>query len=69
MNTARKIGLVLVASLFTTACASSPQARLGPKSQDLYEQDTEYVLAIEKAARAAGAEVIWLNPPYRARKD
>jgi len=37
----------------------------GPSAPDLAAYDFEYMARVERAARLAGVDVFWVNPPQR----
>lgn len=54
---------VALAGLVLSGCASTQLA--GERSARKYEQDKEYIAAVENATRRAGLTVIWVNPPEK----
>lgn len=59
----KKIALVCSA-LLVAGCATAPMEQV--RTQQI---DVDKVIAVERAAQAAGVEVIWVNPPTRRNND
>ena len=59
---------VLAAVATLAGCASggtSEFARSSPK----FENDADYMYAVESIARQKGVQVVWINPPSETGKD
>lgn len=54
--------LVAALALLLTACASTPAQR-SPT-----EIDAQYVTSVERSAERVGVDVVWVNPPRKARQ-
>jgi hypothetical protein len=67
MNTARKCLLLALPCLLLGACATTDSASLAGHAT--ITNDTDYMLAVEKAAKPAGVRVVWVNPPKDRADD
>ncbi|NBB93048.1 MAG: lipoprotein [Gammaproteobacteria bacterium] len=54
---------VALAAALLAGCAASDELRAPT------EVDTRYVATIERSAKQVGVDVVWVNPPRRARSD
>ncbi|HRP86150.1 MAG TPA: hypothetical protein PLS34_01360 [Gammaproteobacteria bacterium] len=63
----KQVSLLLVPvallGLVLSGCASTQTA--GKPTARKYEQDKQYIAAVENATRRAGLTVIWVNPPEK----
>lgn len=67
MNTARKTLALSLSCLLLAACASTGETTQARSSG--WERDEAYISAVERLARENGAQVHWVNPPYRRKDD
>ena len=69
MNTLLRCCIPCAAALLMAACASHgtmhSQPAAAATTQDGFEQDTQYMQAVEYVARRRGVEVRWVNPPLK----
>lgn len=65
-STLARIALLAVVAVFFSGCAAqSSNVRHGTK----VKKDRDYVAAVERAARARGVQVVWVNPPPELGKN
>ena len=73
MNAVCKSLVVVAATGLLAACATMPRANPAAVSKQgadgRYSVDQQYVEAVERASRAAGVRVVWINPPRKADRD
>jgi hypothetical protein len=71
MNTACKCTSLVVGSLLLIGCASTGTAQMAPDSarDPAFSYDRDYMAAVEKASKAAGVDVVWVNPPRNRDRD
>lgn len=57
--------LAAAAALAMAACATTSdyQSGIKPSSDVKIQDDIRYMIAVEKATRSRGVEVIWVHPP------
>lgn len=57
--------LAVVAATVLAACATTSdyESGLTPSNDIKIKDDVRYIIAVEKATRTRGVEVIWVNPP------
>ena len=67
MNTARKTLALSLPCLLLAACASTPETT--QVRDPGWERDDAYISAVERLAKQNGAQVHWVNPPYRRKDD
>ncbi|ODS62797.1 MAG: hypothetical protein ABS41_06325 [Arenimonas sp. SCN 70-307] len=67
MNTARKSLMLSMSCLLLAACASTGDTAQARSSG--WERDEGYISAVERVAKINGAQVHWVNPPYRRKDD
>ena len=59
---------VLAAFATLTGCAASGSSEFA-RSAPAFENDADYMYAVESIARQKGVQVVWINPPSETGKD